>query len=152
MNREYKQWNIEKKLIPEMIRLYCLGKHKESRKEEGVKGKELCSKCEELAEYAEFRLEMCPFKKNKGFCSFCKIHCYKPEYRAEMKAVMRYSGSRMLFSHPIFALSHVVAMIRYKKEMKKNQKDHNDATNKKTCEQSIHIPEQNSAKEQKDDR
>ena len=149
MNREYKQWNIEKKLIPEMIRTYCLGNHKELRKEEGVKGKELCSKCKE---YAEFRLEKCPFKKNKGFCSFCKIHCYKPEYRAEMKAVMRYSGSRMLFSHPIFALSHVVAMIRYKREMKENQKVHNDATNKKECEQSIHIPEQNSAKEQKDDR
>lgn len=152
MNREYKQWNIEKKLIPEMIRIYCLGNHKESRKEEGVKGKELCSKCKELAEYAEFRLEKCPFKKNKGFCSFCKIHCYKPEYRTQMKEVMRYSGSRMLLSHPIFALSHVVAMIRYKKEMKKNQNVHNDATNKKECEQSIHIPEQNSAKEQKDDR
>ena len=115
MNREYKQWNIEKKLIPEMIRIYCLGNHKESRKEEGVKGKELCSKCKELAEYAEFRLEKCPFKKNKGFCSFCKIHCYKPKYRAEMKAVMRYSGSRMLLSHPIFAMSHVVAMLKHKK-------------------------------------
>lgn len=152
MNREYKHWNTEKKLIPVMIRTYCRGNHKTERKAEGVKGKELCSKCKELAEYAEFKLEKCPFKKNKGFCSFCKIHCYKPEYRAEMKAVMRYSGSRMLFSHPIFALSHVVAMIRYKKEMKKNQKVHNDATNKKECEQSIHISEQNSAKEQKDDR
>ena len=152
MNREYKQWNIEKKLIPEMIRIYCRGNHKELRKEEGVKGRELCSKCKELAEYAEFRLEKCPFKKNKGFCSFCKIHCYKPEYRAEMKKVMRYSGSRMLFSHPIFALSHVVAMIRYKRDMKKNQKVNNDATIKKEREQSIHISEQNSAKEQKDDR
>lgn len=126
MNKEYKQWNMEKKLIPVMIRTYCRGNHKETRKEEGVKGKELCSKCKELAEYAEFRLEKCPFKKNKGFCSFCKIHCYKPEYRAEMKAVMRYSGSRMLLSHPIFALSHVVAMIRYKKEIKKLQKNHNE--------------------------
>ena len=40
MNREYKQWNIEKKLIPKMIRIYCRGNHKEIRKEEGVKGKE----------------------------------------------------------------------------------------------------------------
>lgn len=69
-----------------------------------------------------------------------------------MKEVMRYSGSRMLLSHPIFALSHVVAMIRYKRDMKKNQKVHNDATIKKESEQSIHISEQNSAKEQKDDR
>lgn len=126
MNREYKQWNIEKKLIPEMIKIYCLGNHKEIRKEEGVKGKELCSKCKELAEYAEFRLEKCPFKKNKGFCSFCKIHCYKPEYRAEMKAVMRYSGSRMLFSHPIFALSHVAAMLKHKKREKQTNDQNKD--------------------------
>lgn len=126
MNREYKQWNIEKKLIPEMIRIYCLGNHKESRKEESVKGKELCSKCKELTEYAEFRLEKCPFKKNKGFCSFCKIHCYKPEYRAEMKKAMRYSGSRMLFSHPIFALSHVVAMLKHKKREKQTNDQNKD--------------------------
>lgn len=126
MNREYKQWNIEKKLIPEMIRIYCLGNHKELRKEEGVKGKELCSKCKELAEYAAFRLEKCPFKKNKGFCSFCKIHCYKPEYRAEMKAVMRYSGPRMLFTHPIFALSHVAAMLKHKKREKQTNDQNKD--------------------------
>lgn len=126
MNREYKQWNIEKKLIPEMIRIYCRGNHKESRKEEGVKGKELCSKCKELAEYAAFRLEKCPFKKNKGFCSFCKIHCYKPEYRAEMKKVMRYSGPRMLFPHPIFALSHVAAMLKHKKREKQTNDQNKD--------------------------
>ena len=109
-----------------MIRIYCLGNHKESRKEESVKGKELCSKCKELAEYAEFRLEKCPFKKNKGFCSFCKIHCYKPEYRAQMKEVMRYSGSRMLLSHPIFALSHVAAMLKHKKQEKQTNDQNKD--------------------------
>lgn len=126
MNREYKQWNIEKKLIPEMIRIYCRGNHKELRKEEGVKGKELCSKCKELAEYAEFRLEKCPFKKNKGFCSFCKIHCYKSEYQAEMKKVMKYSGPRMLFTHPIFALSHVAAMLKHKKREKQTNDQNKD--------------------------
>ena len=126
MNREYKQWNIEKRLIPEMIRMYCRGNHKESRKEEGVKGKELCSKCKELTEYAAFRLEKCPFKKNKGFCSFCKIHCYKPEYQAEMKKVMRYSGPRMLFTHPIFALSHVAAMLKHKKREKQTNDQNKD--------------------------
>lgn len=115
MSKEYKHWNTEKKLIPVMIRTYCRGNHKTERKAEGVKGKELCSKCKELAEYAAFRLEKCPFKRNKGFCSYCKIHCYKPEYRAEMKEVMKYSGPKMLFSHPIFAMSHVTAMIKYKK-------------------------------------
>ena len=91
MSKEYKHWNTEKKLIPVMIRMYCRGNHKEERKNEGIKRRELCARCQELAEYAAFRLEKCPFKKNKGFCSYCKIHCYKPEYRAEMKEVMKYS-------------------------------------------------------------
>ena len=95
MSKEYKHWNTEMKLIPVMIRTYCRGNHKTERKAEGVKGKELCSKCKELAEYAAFRLEKCPFKRNKGFCSYCKIHCYKPEYRAEMKEVMKYSGHKI---------------------------------------------------------
>ena len=54
MSKEYKHWNTEKKLIPVMIRTYCRGNHKTERKAEGVKGKELCSKCIELADYAAF--------------------------------------------------------------------------------------------------
>lgn len=61
------------------------------------------------------RLEKCPFKKNKQFCSFCEIHCYKPEMREKIKAVMKYTGKYMLISHPKFAVSHVVQMIKYKK-------------------------------------
>lgn len=122
MNREYKHWSREKKLIPVMVHTYCVGNHKSERKEENIHGKEVCSKCKALTEYALFRLEKCPFKKNKGFCSYCKIHCYKPEYRAQMKDVMRYSGPRMLFSHPIFAFSHVTAMVKEKRKVKQASK------------------------------
>jgi hypothetical protein len=66
-------------------------------------------------------LEKCPFKVNKQFCSFCKIHCYKPEYREEIKKVMKYSGLRMIFTHPIFAISHVVQMIKFKRKQKKEE-------------------------------
>ena len=123
-NKELKAWEKEKKLIPVMIRKYCRGKHKAERKAQGVK-ENVCTECKELTEYALFRLEKCPFKVNKKFCSFCKIHCYKPEMRERIKAVMKYSGPRMLFSHPIFAVSHVVQMINYKKSLKKEKK-HND--------------------------
>ena len=109
--KELKAWEKEKKLIPVMIRKYCHGKHK-------TKDKEICAECRELTEYALFRLEKCPFKVNKKFCSFCKIHCYKPEQREKIKAVMKYSGPRMLFTHPIFAISHVILMIKYKKQLK----------------------------------
>ena len=111
MEKGLKAWEKEKKLIPVMIKKYCHGKHK-------TKGKVICDECKELTEYALFRLEKCPFKVNKKFCSFCKIHCYKPDMREKIKAVMKYSGPRMLFTHPIFAISHVVQMIKYKKQQK----------------------------------
>lgn len=123
MSREYKHWNREKKLIPIMIQIYCRGKHKAERGELQLSKNEPCPKCKELTEYALFRLEKCPFKKNKGFCSYCKIHCYKPEYRSQIKEVMRYSGPRMIFSHPIFAFSHVVEMIKHKRQLKKESKN-----------------------------
>ena len=71
VEKEYKHWEAEKRLIPTMVRIYCKGNHKAKRKEEGIKGKDVCSDCKELTEFAEYRLEKCPFKKNKGFCSFC---------------------------------------------------------------------------------
>ena len=67
--KELKAWEKEKKLIPVMIKKYCHGKH-------GTKGEELCEECRALTEYALFRLEKCPFKVNKKFCSFCRVHCY----------------------------------------------------------------------------
>lgn len=122
MNREYRHWEIEKKLIPVMIRMYCRGNHQDERKVELIGRGGVCAECKELTDYALFRLERCPFKKNKGFCSYCKIHCYKPEMRKKIKAVMKYSGPRMLLSHPVFAVSHVVQMIKYKREEKRQKK------------------------------
>lgn len=112
--KRLKAWEKEKALIPVMIGKYCRGKH-------GTRGKETCEECRELAEYALFRLEKCPFKIDKKFCSFCKIHCYKPEMREKIKEVMKYSGPRMLFSRPVFAISHVLQTIKYKKSLKRRE-------------------------------
>jgi len=114
--KELKHWQQEKDLIPDMIRIYCHGHHQ-------TKGKDVCPECKELTEYALFRLEKCPFKVNKQFCSFCTVHCYKPDMRAKIKDVMRYSGPRMLFTHPIFAMSHVVGLIKYKRQQKEKSRD-----------------------------
>ena len=112
MKRELKAWERENKLIPVMIKKYCHGRH-------GTRGKEICAECGELTDYALFRLSKCPFKVNKKFCSFCKIHCYKPEMREKIKEVMKYSGPRMIFSHPFYAVSHVVQTVKYKRKIKK---------------------------------
>jgi len=119
--KELKAWNKEKELIPVMINIYCRGKHKGKRKELSLKRGEVCPDCKELTDYALFRLSKCPFKVNKKFCSFCKIHCYKPDMKGKIKDVMKYSGPRMLKTHPIFAFSHVIQMLEYKKKLKKEQ-------------------------------
>ena len=108
-----KHWKKERELIPSMIRIYCHGHH-------GTRGRVVCDECRELTEYAVFRLDKCPFKENKQFCSFCKVHCYKPEMREKIKAVMKYSGPRMLFTHPVFSLSHVAGVIKYKRQQRKS--------------------------------
>jgi hypothetical protein len=97
----------EKRIIEEMIRLYCRKKH-------GT-GQMLCPDCEALLTYARLRSEKCPFMESKTFCSNCKVHCYKPEMREKIRDVMRFAGPRMLFVHPILAISHVIESRREKK-------------------------------------
>ena len=89
----------EIQILTEMIKLYC-EKHK--HKQHG-----LCKTCEELLAYAIERIKRCPFMETKTFCSNCQVHCFKNEYREEIKKVMRYAGPRILFRHPFLALQHL---------------------------------------------
>lgn len=83
-----------------MIEIYCHGKH---GAHDG-----LCPDCTELLRYADKRLEKCPFHEGKTTCGNCKIHCYKPAMRENIKEVMRYAGPRMMTRHPISALQHFI--------------------------------------------
>jgi predicted amidophosphoribosyltransferase len=87
-----------------MIHLYCRDRH-------GSQG-ELCAECEALLAYARARLDRCPFQENKVTCARCPVHCYRPEQRERIRAVMRYAGPRMLFRHPVLALLHLVDGLR----------------------------------------
>lgn len=102
----------EKKLVCEMITLYCRKNHNS--------GKTLCEACEELKKYACLRSDLCPFMENKTFCSNCKVHCYKPEMRERIRKVMRYSGPRMIFHHPVIAVRHVIETNKEKKRLEHN--------------------------------
>lgn len=88
----------EKRVVEMMIRLYCKKKEKNS---------ELCTSCAELIEYAHKRLDMCKFGNGKPSCKRCPVHCYKPAMRERVRAVMRFSGPRMILHHPIAALQHL---------------------------------------------
>lgn len=91
----------EKQIVSGMIRLYCRRRHKS-----GAGG--LCPQCRELMEYALERTEKCPFMETKTFCSQCKVHCYKPEMQERIREVMRFSGPRMMFWHPVMTVRHLV--------------------------------------------
>ena len=91
----------EKHIVSEMIALYC-------RKNHGAKKGMLCNECAQLIAYAHERSDKCPFMENKTFCSNCRVHCYQPGMRDQIRTVMRYSGPRMLKTHPILAIRHLI--------------------------------------------
>jgi len=84
-----------------MVHIYCNNHH------HPAKG-ELCGECTAFLEYAKMRLDKCPFQERKTTCGKCPIHCYKPDMKAKVKIVMRYSGPRMLLHHPVLAMHHAV--------------------------------------------
>lgn len=102
----------EKELVSQMIALYCRKKHG---------GKALCPDCEALDSYARRRSDKCPFMETKTFCSNCRVHCYRPEMRERIRAVMRFSGPRMIFHHPVIALRHVIETRREKRRLEKTK-------------------------------
>ena len=101
----------EKKTVDAMIHLYCHKHHGTNI--------ELCPDCTELYDYAMLRLSKCPFQENKSTCGKCLVHCYNSGMRKKISEVMRYSGPRMLFCHPVLALQHVFDGRKKPKPLKK---------------------------------
>lgn len=97
MNRRIE---LEKKTVNSMISLYCNHHHH-------IDGA-MCDECNALVQYSNQRLDKCVFGLNKPVCSNCPVHCYKPEKREEIKKVMRFAGPRMIYTHPILAIKHII--------------------------------------------
>ena len=76
---------VDKELqtLARFIEVYC---HHHHERTEG-----LCEACDGLLAYARSRLEKCPFDP-KPKCKDCKVHCYRGDYRARIREVMRFSG------------------------------------------------------------
>ena len=102
----------EKETVSLMIALYC-------RKHHG--SKKLCPDCAALDAYARRRSDKCPFMETKTFCSNCRVHCYKADMREKIRAVMRFSGPRMLLYHPVMAVRHGIETRREKKRLENAQ-------------------------------
>jgi hypothetical protein len=83
-----------------MVAMYCAHHHGTTAR--------LCDACAELADYADGRLDRCPYGAAKPACTKCPIHCYKPEPLGKMREVMRFAGPRMLGRHPYLAIRHLL--------------------------------------------
>lgn len=101
----------EKKLVSQMIALYCKKKH---HTRDG-----LCPECAALEAYARQRSEKCPFMETKTFCSNCPVHCYKADMREKIRKVMAFSGPWMLLYHPVTAIRHVLETTKERRRMEK---------------------------------
>jgi len=93
----------EKKTVEMMIRLYCRHHYDNHF---------LCSDCIDLHQYAQERIDRCVFGSHKPACSECPVHCYKLDYREKIRKVMKFAGPKMIFSHPILAMTHMVSKRR----------------------------------------
>jgi len=89
----------ERATMTKMIGIYCAGHHHSS-------GGELCATCQDFLDYAERRLQKCPYGDEKPTCANCPVHCYKPARRDQAREIMRYAGPRMLLRHPILTIAH----------------------------------------------
>ena len=88
----------EHRTMQKMVAIYCAARHADSETP--------CPDCATFLDYAEVRLEKCPYGADKPTCANCPVHCYKPHYRAQAKQIMRYAGPRMLLRHPILTIFH----------------------------------------------
>jgi len=89
----------ELRTVRAMIAIYCRATHGSRR--------DLCPECSDLYAYAHERVERCPLIDDKPTCVNCPVHCYKPAMCDQIKVVMRYSGPRILWHHPILAILHL---------------------------------------------
>jgi hypothetical protein len=106
------------KTIALFIQIYCDGKHQRERVQRTVALKthdvpaivgrpiRLCRDCEKLLTHAFVMRTRCPLDP-KPMCKHCPEHCYVPQYRAQMRAVMRYAGTRLVLRGRLDYLFHL---------------------------------------------
>lgn len=88
----------ERNTIKVMVEIYCKNKHKSN----------ICTDCQSLLDYANLKLSKCPYKKDKPTCKNCITHCYSEPEKSSIRNIMKYSGPRIIFYHPILAIQHLI--------------------------------------------
>lgn len=93
-------------VLAEFVQIYCDGNHPGAAKHGVTAGGgvgdalrdsrvSLCGECSRLLRYAASMRIICPYDP-KPSCKKCPTHCYRTDYRAKIREVMRYSGMRLI--------------------------------------------------------
>ena len=106
----------EKRTVTAMIERYCADHHTaapdtaapDTAAPDTAAPGELCPACADLHAYTLQRLDRCPFQEGKTTCAKCAIHCYRPDRKEQIRTVMRYAGPRMIWTHPLLAIQHLL--------------------------------------------
>lgn len=106
-----KQKKREKETVEAMIRLYCNKNHESSEN--------LCADCFEVNKYSIKRIENCIFGIDKPPCVECPVHCYEKGMREKIRTIMRFSGPKMIWAHPWFAVMHIIDKVIYRNKIRK---------------------------------
>ena len=104
--------------IDKMVKMYCAAHHKTS-------GECLCDECAGFMDYMVVRLQKCPYGKRKPTCSNCPIKCYKKLRKEQGRAIMMYSGPRMLLRHPLLTIAHKLdgmIKVRHPRELTRDER------------------------------
>jgi len=118
MRRETKRIGRESLTMTKMVGIYCAAHHDNFREA-------LCAACQEFLDYAQLRLQKCPYGEDKPTCANCPIHCYKPARKAQARDIMRFAGPRMLLRHPLLAIAHQFdgfRKVRHPRELTREQR------------------------------
>jgi len=99
VKNETRRIRRERATVRAMVEMYCAHHHGAGS---------LCEECAEIADYADRRLDCCPYGPEKPTCVDCPIHCYRPDPRERMREMMRFAGPRMFKKHPYLAVMHLI--------------------------------------------
>jgi hypothetical protein len=97
------------------VNIYCRENHKDAPREafhiadEDLQPRlqilSLCPDCSRLLEHGIAKLSLCRYDP-KPSCRKCKTHCYAPDYREKVRAVMRFSGTYLIKHGRVDLLLH----------------------------------------------
>ena len=123
----------DSRTLADFVQIWCDGHHRDRTRHTphtdgaalGIYRKKLvlCDECAAHLAYAEKRRAYCN-QDPKPFCSYCPVHCYKPDERAWQQEMMRYSGPKSWRKgHAIDGIQHVLDGRKYRKEAEARTRD-----------------------------